>query len=91
MKKELQKLREKPLGPQQIKKAKQQLIGQIAIAQESDVNLMLALGKSLLLYNKVDTFEEVKNKIESISAAELQETAKIVFNEDDLSTLIFKN
>ena len=91
MKKELQKLREKPLGPQQIKKAKQQLIGQIAIAQESDVNLMLALGKSLLLYNKVDTFEEVKNKIESISAADLQEAAKIVFKEDDLSTLIFKS
>ena len=62
VKKELQKLREIPLGPQQIKEAKQQLIGQIAIAQESDVNLMLALGKSLLLYNKVDTFEEVKNK-----------------------------
>ena len=64
---------------------------QIAIAQESDVNLMLALGKSLLLYNKVDTFEEVKNKIESISAADLQEAAKIVFKEEDLSTLIFKN
>ena len=91
VKKELQKLREKLLGPQQIKKAKQQLIGQIAIAQESDVNLMLALGKSLLLYNKVDTFEEVKNKIESISAADLQEAAKIVFKEEDLSTLIFKN
>ena len=84
-------MREIPLGPQQIKKAKQQLIGQIAIAQESDVNLMLALGKSLLLYNKVDTFEEVKNKIESISTTELLETAKIVFNEEDLSTLIFKN
>ena len=52
---------------------------------------MLALGKSLLLYNKVDTFEEVKNKIESISTTELLETAKIVFNEEDLSTLIFKN
>ena len=91
VKKELEKLRERPLGPQQIKKAKQQLIGQIAISQESDVNLMLALGKSLLLYNKVDTFEEVKNKIESISTTDLQEAAKIVFKEEDLSILIFKN
>ena len=91
VKKELEKLREKPLGPQQIKKAKQQLIGQIAIAQESDVNLMLALGKSLLLYNKVDTFEEVKNKIESISSVDLQEAAKIVFKKENLSTLIYKN
>lgn len=91
VKKELQKLREIPLGPQQIKKAKQQLIGQIAIAQESDINLMLALGKSLLLHNKVDTFEEVKSKIEAVSAEELQEVAKIVFKEEELSTLIFKN
>ena len=91
VKKELEKLRERPLGPQQIKNAKQQLIGQIAISQESDVNLMLALGKSLLLYNKVDTFEEVKKKIESISTTELQEAAKIVFKEEDLSILIFKN
>ena len=49
VKKELEKLRERPLGPQQIKKAKQQLIGQIAISQESDLNLMLALGKSFML------------------------------------------
>ena len=91
VKKELEKLRERPLGPQQIKKAKQQLIGQIAISQESDLNLMLALGKSLLLYNKVDTFEEVKNKIESITTIDLQEAAKMVFKEEDLSILIFKN
>jgi predicted Zn-dependent peptidase len=90
VKKELQKLRDIPLGPQQLKKAKQQLIGQIAIGQESDVNLMLALGKSLLLYDKVDTFEEVKQKIEAISAEEIQAVAQDIFQEDKLSTLIFK-
>ena len=50
----------------QLKKAKQQLIGQIAIGQESEVNLMLAMGKSMLLYNKVDTFdisEKIKLKM----------------------------
>lgn len=91
VKKELRKLRDQPLGPQQLKKAKQQLIGQIAIGQESDVNMMLSLGKSLLLYNKVDTFDEVKTKIERISAQEIQETAQFIFQEEDLSTLIFKN
>jgi predicted Zn-dependent peptidase len=91
VKKELRKLRDQPLGPQQLKNAKQQLIGQIAIGQESDVNMMLSLGKSLLLYNKVDTFDEVKTKIERISAQEIQETAQFIFQEEDLSTLIFKN
>ena len=67
-KRELIKFCEKPLGTLQLKKAKQQLIGQIAIGQESEVNLMLAMGKSMLLYNKVDTFEIVKNKIENVTS-----------------------
>lgn len=91
VKQELKKLRNKPLGPQQLKKAKQQLIGQIAIAQESELNTMLALGKSVLLYNKVDTFEEVKAKIEMVSAADLQSVAQDIFNEKQLSSLIFKS
>ena len=45
----------------------------------------------MLLYNKVDTFDEVKTKIECISAQEIQKTAQFIFQEEDLSTLIFKN
>ena len=89
-KKELVKFCQKPLGTLQLKKAKQQLIGQIAIAQESEVNLMLAMGKSMLLYNKVDTFESVKNKIEAINSNQLFEVANEVFNLDKLSCLIYK-
>ena len=89
-KKELVKFCQIPLGTLQLKKAKQQLIGQIAIGQESEVNLMLAMGKSMLLYNKVDTFESVKNKIEAISSNQLLEVANEVFNLDNLSCLIYK-
>jgi|TARA_B100000497_G_C7693833_1_gene422821 predicted Zn-dependent peptidase len=89
-KRELIKFCEKPLGTLQLKKAKQQLIGQIAIGQESEVNLMLAMGKSMLLYNKVDTFELVKNKIENVTSEELVNVANEVFNLDNLSSLIYK-
>ena len=89
-KKELIKLCEKPLGTLQLKKAKQQLIGQIAIGQENDVNLMLSLGKSVLLYNKVDTFEIVKEKVEAVSSSQILEVANEIFNEDNLSHLIYK-
>ena len=64
--------------------------GQIAIWQESEVNLMLAMGKSMLLYNKVDTFESVKNKIEAINSNQLLEVANEMFNLDNLSCLIYK-
>jgi predicted Zn-dependent peptidase len=89
-KRELIKFCKKPLGTLQLKKAKQQLIGQIAIGQESEVNLMLAMGKSMLLYNKVDTFELVKNKIENVTSEELVNVANEVFNLDNLSSLIYK-
>lgn len=89
-KKELIKFCQVPLGKLQLKKAKQQLIGQMAIGQESEMNLMLAIGKSMLLYNKVDTFETVKDKIDAITSDQLLEVANEIFNLDNLSSLIYK-
>ena len=51
---------------------------------------MLAMGKSILLYNKIDSFEIVKNKIEQITDIELVEIAQKVFDPNQLSTLLFK-
>lgn len=89
-KKEMTKLVDHPLGEKQLKKAKRQLIGQLAISQENDTHLMLSMGKSLLFYNKVNTFEEVEEKIDSITSQELVEVANDMFNEDKLSYLIYK-
>ena len=44
--KELKKLRDVKLGPLQLQRAKQQLIGQLAIAQENKCNLMQNIAKS---------------------------------------------
>ena len=62
----------------------------MAIGQESEMNLMIAIGKSMLLYNKVDTFETVKSKIEAITSDELLIVANEIFNLDKLSSLIYK-
>lgn len=87
--KELKKLRDKKLGVVQLNQAKKQLIGQIALAQESRANLMLSLAKSLMLYDRVDPLEVSYNRIREISAEELLEVANEVFEESQLSTLIF--
>ncbi len=87
--KELQKLRENKLGTLQLHQAKQQLVGQIALGQDSGLGTMLALGKSLLVYNKVDSMEKIFSKIESISASHLLEIANEVFDETELSSLAY--
>src|SRR5690554_5536373 len=89
LKMELRKLREKKLGTAQLHQAKQQLIGHIALAQESGATLMLALGKSALLYDKVDTTEEVFRQIESITAIDVLEIANEIFDEKSLSSLTY--
>ncbi len=86
---ELRKLREKKLGTAQLHQAKQQLIGHIALAQESGSSLMLALGKSALLYDRVDTTEEIFREVETITASDLLEIANEMFDERRMSSLTF--
>jgi predicted Zn-dependent peptidase len=86
---ELQKFGNKPLGVNQLTRAKKQLTGQIAISAENNENQMLSIGKSLLVYDKVDDLESVCRKIESITAKQIMEVAVDIFNPDNLSTLIY--
>lgn len=87
--KEFDLLRNNPLGAIQLSKAKKQLIGQIAISTESHEDLMLAIGKSYLLYNKVDPLRIVFSKIEAISAQELQDVANEILDPSMISTLTY--
>ena len=88
--KELKKLRETKLGTIQLSKAKKQLIGQIALAQENNLALAIALGKSLLNYNRIDTIEDVYEKIERITTEQVLEVSNTVFEPAQLSSLIYK-
>ncbi len=88
--KELANLRTKKLGPHQLKKAKKQLIGQLAIAQENNSSLMLSAGKAILTFDKVETIEEINTRIENVTAEELLMIANEVFDPTKLTTLIFK-
>lgn len=89
--KELKTLRDKKLGPTQLHNAKQQLIGQIALGQESGVGNMLALGKSYLLYDKVDPLHDVIKSIENLKVSQILEVANEIFDPKTLSELTFFN
>ena len=85
--KELRILREKPLGTVQLHTAKEQLMGQLAMAEESNIGLMMMLGKSILDLDKVETLNEIFDQIRKTTAKQLQEIANEILHEDNLSYL----
>ena len=87
---ELNKLRTKTMGSIQLSKAKNQMKGYLARGYENHENLMLSLGKSLLVFDRIESLEEVCRKIDSITASELLATANEIFEPGKLSTLIYK-
>ena len=87
---ELKKLRTSKLGSIQLSKAKNQIKGYLVRGYENHESLMLSLGKSLLVFNKIETIEEICKKIDNVTASELLETANDIFEPAKMSTLIYK-
>jgi predicted Zn-dependent peptidase len=88
--KEMDRLKSQRLGTLQLHKAKQQIKGQLAISEENNTSLMLMMGRSLLDIQKIETLEEVFQKIDRIAAADLMEVANDIYNQDKLNYLIFQ-
>lgn len=89
-KREMEKLCTTRLGSMQLSKAKNQIKGYLARGYEHHESLMLSLGKSLLVFDKIDELSETYRKIDAVVASEIIETANEIFNKESLSTLIYK-
>lgn len=86
---EMEKLRSKKLGSLQLHMAKEQAIGQMAMAEENYAALMLVYGKSLIDHGKIDPLEKIFDQIRSTTAEEIQEIARDIFNPEQLTYLIY--
>ncbi len=87
---ELKILRTAKLGSIQLSKAKNQIKGYLARGYENHESLMLSLGKSLVIFDKIDSIEDLCKKIDAVTASELLETANEIFEPSKMSTLIYK-
>ena len=87
VKKELQKFCDKPLSRPQLASAKEQIKGQLAMSEENNLSLMLMMGRSVLLYNRVPLLEEIFQTIDNTNAQRLQDVAQDIFDEKKLSLL----
>ena len=89
VKKELKIMCSKKMTARQLQDAKKQLIGQIALSQDSGPAMMSGLAKTYLLYNKVEPLENFFNAIESITAEDIQRVACEYIDPSLLSHLVY--
>ncbi|MCS5491686.1 M16 family metallopeptidase [Algoriphagus limi] len=89
VRKELNRLREKKLGTLQLHMAKEQAMGQMAMAEENYAALMLVFGKSLIDHGKIDPLERIFEQIRMTTAEELQEIANEIFDPNQITDLTY--
>ena len=87
--KELDKLRHNKLGTLQLHYAKKQFLGQLAISNEAKLNEMIAIGRTALFFDTVETSEESIARFNEISAEEVLEVANELLIPDQMTTLVY--
>jgi len=86
---ELDKMANIQLGPNQLNKAKQQIIGQMAMASENNQEMLVGIAKSYMLHNKLDSFEDIKEIVNAITSQQIQEVAQEIFQPNKISTFAY--
>ncbi|MBL7924714.1 MAG: insulinase family protein [Bacteroidia bacterium] len=90
MEKELEELCRKRIGETQFRQYKEQLLGQIQLAQENRLSVLLSMAKSQLNLGKVITLSDITARIAQISAGEVLEVAGEIFHPAQRSVLVYK-
>lgn len=90
VRKELDRMMEKPLSDSQLKAAKKQIKGQIGVACDNRENFALDFGKSFLHYGWEKNVDCLYEQVEAITSQQIQDAARELFDKNRLITLIFK-
>ena len=90
VRRELDKVMQKPLSANALRIAKQQLKGQIAVACDNREQFALDFGKSFLHYGWEKNVDKLFESIDKVTADDIQKVANELFATDKLKVLIFR-
>lgn len=79
---EIKNIKENLISREELEKSKEQLKGNYVLGMENTFNRMYEIGKSLLIFNRVFTQEEILNKIDSVDMEDIKEVINIIFNRE---------
>jgi predicted Zn-dependent peptidase len=87
--KEINKVRDKKLSTLQLHRLKEQIKGQLIMAEENNSNFMQMMGKSYLDFGRIDSFDQINKKIDGISSDTINDLANQLMVPDRMSKLIY--
>lgn len=90
IRRELDKVMQRPLSDAQLRAAKRQIRGQIGIACDSRESFALDFAKSYLHYGWKKDVTALCERFDALTAADLQRVAQDMFAEERLTTLVIK-
>ncbi|MDR1552302.1 MAG: insulinase family protein [Prevotellaceae bacterium] len=86
---ELENLRSQKIKKSDLDYAKHRFIGQLIIQNENYEQRMIDNAKMLLLFDKIETVDMLKSKIDALKSEDLHQIANEIFVEDKLSFISY--
>jgi predicted Zn-dependent peptidase len=89
--KEFEKIKYSLVKDKELKKVKEYLKGGVLLSMESTTNRMMRIANSILYYNRVIPVEEYLDRIDKITAEDVQKCANELLHESKLVKVILKS
>lgn len=90
VRREFDRVMDRPLSESQLKAAKRQIKGQIGVACDNRESFALDFGKAFLHYGWLKDVEKLMADIDNVTAREIQQAALDIFDPDRMTTLIYE-
>jgi len=81
---EYKKIQDAPVGAEELKKAKEYMKGKIILRLEDSEEYAHLMGKQGLLYPEIESVEQIIQKVDAVTAEDVQRLAKQLFTEENL-------
>ena len=89
IRRELDKLAQKPVSDRLLSQAKSQVKGSIMLGLESMSNRMMRVARQELYFGKYFTLDEIIDSVEQVTADDVQRIAQDLFAPDQFSRIVF--
>lgn len=82
---EIENLKRNLISKHELTKSKEQLKGSYMLGMEGTFNRMFEIGKSMSLFNRIETPLEILNKIDKVEIEDIERIINKIFNKDRLN------